>query len=49
MLPYVSNKVEKFYLINLKRASTISLVYGFTVLILKWLKYGYIKGLYLIH
>ena len=41
------NKVKKFYLIDLKYASTVSLVYGFAVLVLKGLKYNHIKRLHL--
>jgi hypothetical protein len=39
--------VKKFYLVNLKRAGAVSLVYGLAVLVLKWLKYDHIKRLYL--
>ena len=49
MLTYIKNKVKKFYLIDLKYASAVSLVYGLTVLVLKWLKDDYIKRLHLIY
>ena len=35
LLEYVRNKVKKFYLINLKYANIVSLVYGLTILVLK--------------
>ena len=40
---YIRNKITKFHFINFKCASAVNLVYSLTVLVLKGLKYNYIK------